>query len=84
MSRVLTSPLALTSDGNLLLGMTHTDGSLQPEALLERALASGSRVFIGIEVTPGEATYVRTFLHDGCCEAVATVAGQRARDQRRR
>lgn len=81
MSGVLDLPFALASDGTLLLGMTHTDGSLEPEALLKRALENGGRVFIGVELDGDEKGYVRTFVHDGFCEAAATVAGARAKSR---
>lgn len=77
MSVLLDSPFALTSSGELLLGMTHTDGPLTPEAVLARALESGSRVFIGIALTGAETQGVVTLASDTLDEAASYVAGAR-------
>lgn len=74
MRRLHDAALALSSDGSLLLNVTHTDGSLTPEACLERALSSGGRVFIGVELGRDEANRLRTFLHDGLDEAASRIA----------
>jgi len=63
----------------MFLNMIHTDGPLAPEQLLERAVVMRGRVFIGIELDRHEAKHVRTFLHDGCCEVAASIAGARQR-----
>jgi hypothetical protein len=39
MNKVVDTPFALTSDGTLLLNVTHTDGNVHSTALLERELA---------------------------------------------
>lgn len=77
MRRLHDAPFALSSDGSLLLGMTHTDGLLTPEAVLARALKSGSRVFIGIALTSAETRGVVTLASDTLDEAASYVAGAR-------
>jgi len=42
------APLALASDGSLLVNVYHWDGANDPQTLLRQAAASGRPVFIGV------------------------------------
>jgi hypothetical protein len=64
--------MALASDGTLLLNIAMTHGPDAPEALLERALARGGKVFIGVAL-PGR--HRARLLHD-IDDAALDVAGR--------
>ena len=77
MSRVHDAPLALTSDGTVLVNLAHFDGPRSPAALLRRALAQKGQVFIGVQLTEQEVDDVLERLRHGSAEAVAYVVGAR-------
>ena len=77
MSRVHDAPLALTSDGTVLVNVTHFDGPRSPAALLKRALAQKGKVFIGVVLSKEEVNDVLEQLRHGSAEAVAYVVGAR-------
>ncbi len=47
------APLAITSDGRLVINVTHLDGTTALIAAIERLVPSGIQVFVGL-VVPGE------------------------------
>ena len=80
--RIHRAPLALASDGTVVLNLSEFDGPRSLEAFLDKALAQKGAVFIGVELTPAEVRRVLARLDDGSQEAAAYVAGGRQRDQR--
>ncbi len=80
--KVHSAPLALTSDGTIVVNVTEYRGVLQPKELLEMALADEGSVFIGIELGTDEVDSLFDRLGHGVREAVALGLG--ARNKRRR
>ena len=77
--RVHRAPLALYSDGSLLLNLAEFDGARSPAALLERALEQEGAVFIGVQLSSAEVQRVLARLDDSYAEAAAYLAGGRQR-----
>ena len=72
--RLLDSPASLTSDGKLVVGATHVTGEqVDPEKALARALKSGRRIFIGVEISRAETAASMGKLDDVLAEIVATL-----------
>jgi hypothetical protein len=69
------APMALASDGSLLLNVAMTNGPTDPKSLLERALAQGSQVFIGVVATPSEVTITKKWMADSTVEIVGALWG---------
>lgn len=67
-------PVALTSGGKVVAGITHVVNELRdPKRALELALRLGRPVFIGVELTAVEADVARRRLDDALAEIVARV-----------
>ena len=75
--RIHRAPLALASDGTVVLNMSEFDGPRSLEAFLEQAMAQKGRVFVGVQMAPAEVRRVLARLDDGSQEAAAYVAGGR-------
>jgi len=72
--KVLDAPMALTTDGRLLAGATHVTGEeIDAQKALARALKTGRRVFIGLELSKGEAAVAMGRLDDALAEIVSLV-----------
>ena len=77
--RVHRAPLALASNGTVLLNLAEFDGARSPAALLKRALAQEGAVFIGVRLSGAEVQRVLARLDDNYAEAAAYLAGGRQR-----
>ena len=77
-------PFAVGSDGTIYVNVTHLRGQDDPEALLERALAQGGAVLIGVELDRAEVRQLLERLDEGAREAVAFVLGARLKEGGRR
>ena len=84
MSRVHYAPLALASDGSVLVNLAHFDGPHSTSALLALALKQPGAVFIGVVLTNDEVADVVARVSHGHAEAVAYVVGARQRKRRAR
>ena len=82
--RVLSAPLAFTLDGTMLLGLAYADQVRDAEELLRIALAERGAVFIGVALSPSEASDVVAGLENAGKEATAFVLGARRRRGHRR
>jgi len=71
------APLALASDGTVLVNLAEFDGPRSLEAFLEKAMVQKGAVFVGVQLTPAELRRVLSRVGDGCTEAAAYVAGAR-------
>lgn len=78
MSRSLVrDPLAITSDGTVLLNLAMFDVPKRIEKLVELAMAERGAVFIGIAVTRHEQQRLRVEFDDAALQAAYGVAGTR-------
>ncbi len=77
--RVHSAPLALASDGTLLINISHYIGIVEPEKLLEMAMADNGRTFIGVTLNPAEVQLVRERAEHGLTEAAAYALGARTK-----
>jgi hypothetical protein len=82
MKRLNKCPFALTSGGRVILNATELDGSHSLQEVLDVAREHGRVIFIGIELTPGEASAARERIRGACDEAAAHAAGRRQRLRR--
>jgi hypothetical protein len=85
MSKTLVrDPLAIGSDGTVLLNLLEVCGTSRPEELLQRALEQGGPVFIGVGLTQAEIDLARERLGHSAAEAAARLVAGRLRPRRRR
>jgi len=77
--RVHRAPLALTSDGTVLLNVAEFDGRRDLAELLRKARSTRGRVFIGVEVDGREVALIVEEAAGGAAEGVARVVGRRQR-----
>jgi hypothetical protein len=84
MSRVHHAPLALASDGTVLVNIAHFDGPHSTAALLALALKQPGPVFIGVVLSQEELEGALLRLSHGHAEAAAYVVGARQRRRRAR
>jgi hypothetical protein len=75
--RVSRAPLALTSDGVLLINLAVFDVTKRLEALLEAAFREPGEVFIGVPARPDEVTFILERAADSAYEAASVCAGRR-------
>jgi hypothetical protein len=76
------APLAIASDGSLLLNIAHASGPTDPRKLLERALAEGRAVFIGVTCPVTQQAVAKRWLDEAAAEMVGTIWGKRQRRRR--
>ena len=77
--RVHRAPLAVASDGTVLVNVTEFEGVKAPEELLEIAVRERGRVFVGVELEPKEVESILGRLEHCTAEAAAVVVGARQR-----
>jgi hypothetical protein len=84
MSRTIhQAAFAIASNGSLFVNVAHVDRRLSPAQLLQWALGQPGALFVGVQMSPAEATRVLNWCADPHDEAVAYVIGARVRRQRR-
>lgn len=77
-NKLIDAPLAVTSTGRVLGGVTHTTGEVaDARKALELALASGRRVFVGVALTKEETERAKNMLDDAAAEIVAKTYRER-------
>ena len=77
--KVCMAPMAVASDGALLINVAATYGPGDPQALLERALAEGRPVFIGVVLTAAKRRFTMKWLEDAAVEASLSIRVTRPR-----
>jgi hypothetical protein len=82
--KLVDAPMALASDGSLLINVAGSDGPKDTTSLIERAVALGGRVFVGVVATPIEVSATKQWLDVSISEVAATFWGERHRQARRR
>lgn len=77
------APLAIASDGTLLVNMHHWDGACDPQLLVDHAAELGGAVFIGIAVQPAEHRQALVQLDDAATSAAASLLARLVAKKRR-
>ena len=80
--RVHRAPLAVASDGTVLLNVTEFEGVKRPEELLKIALREEGRVLVGLELEPKEVKTILARLEHCTAEGAAVVVAARQRKRR--
>ena len=78
------APLAVTSDGVVLLNVAMFDVAKKLDVLLAAARRRGGDVFIGVVLSPSEITFVLAELHHAYRDASSWVVGGRQRRKKSR
>jgi hypothetical protein len=76
------APLALASDGTVLLNVAEFDEPKNIEDLVRTALKQRGVVFIGITANSSEVRFIMERIHDAAHEAACLSAGRRQRRAR--
>jgi hypothetical protein len=80
MSRTIhQAAFAIAANGSLLVNVAHVDRRMTSTQLLQWALRQPGKVFVGVQLSPAEATRVLNWCADLHDEAVAYVIGARQR-----
>ena len=69
------APLALTSDGALVLNAAEFQDDTKPETVLRVALATGLKVFIGILVPNGHRAWLARAIDDASADVAGRIGG---------
>jgi len=80
--RILAAPLAVTSDGRVLINLAGA-GPADPVKLVERALAEGGLVFVGVVLGRKEVAFALKHLDDSAAELASWIWGGRQRRGKR-
>jgi hypothetical protein len=72
----------IAADGSVLLNVAHLETSQDPKVLLDRAMAEGGELFIGVRLVPREAREALRLLDDRAAEAAGVIGGRRHRRRR--
>ena len=70
-ARLHSAPLAVASDGSVLVNAVEFDGEVDMAAVMERAIKQSGTVFIGVAVTPAEQRALCEFLAPTLHEVVS-------------
>jgi hypothetical protein len=81
-SKVSIAPLALASDGRMLLNVAVRTGPLDPSKLVERAVAEGGQIFIGVVLAKKEVAFALEATDDSTAELSSWIRGARQRRRR--
>lgn len=81
--RIHLAPVALTSDGSVIVNVAGFDVTRNPEALVELAKNERGRLFIGVELGREEVEGLLRHSQDGLVEGSARIIGGRQKRRRR-
>jgi hypothetical protein len=81
--RVCMASMAVTSDGHLLINVAASASPLDPPKLVERAVAEGGQIFVGIVLAPNEVASTLKALDDSTAEIAGWIWGARHRRRRK-
>jgi hypothetical protein len=73
------APMAIASDGTLLMNVAHATDVTDPRKLVDAAMVEGAPVFVGVTARPGEVATMLGRLNDAFAEVVALAFGARRR-----
>ena len=74
--RIYDAPMAVASDGTILINVAHVEDERDVAKLVERAAAEG-HVFIGVGLTARECSRIKKPIDDALAEIVACTWGRR-------
>ena len=74
--KVSMAPLAITSDGTLIINLTQFQNDVRAEALVARAVASGLPVFVGIVVPPAVQRASAKIIDDAAAEVAGRIGAK--------
>lgn len=77
--RPLRAPLAITSDGDVLLNLVELTGAPVIERVARELAGLDAPVFVGVRLTAGEIDAVLDRIDNALAEAVGRLVGQRRR-----
>lgn len=77
------APFALTTDGTLLVNVATLTNATDLESVVRAVQHETRAVFIGVVMSPQEATLAMARLDDAADEAAARIVGERRRSPRR-
>ena len=77
--RIVEAPLAIASDGTVLVNVGHSDGPSDPRAIFDRAFAGGDSIFIGVAVRPKELAFIKRGIDNHGAELASRILGGRQR-----
>jgi hypothetical protein len=80
--KVCEAPMAVASDGTLVVGAVHLYGNAPAEEMLQRAIKDGATVFIGVVLDGKERELAMNRMTEASGETAARVWGQRQRRRR--
>ncbi len=75
--------MAVTSAGEVLINVAATAGPLDPAKLVERAVAEGGQVFVGLVLAPKEVASALKAIDDATAEISSWLWGARQRRRRK-
>jgi hypothetical protein len=81
-SKVSTAPMAVASDGALIITVAASTGPRDPMKLVERAVAERGQVFVGIVLSRKEVAFAMKALDDSSAEISSWIFGGRHRRRR--
>ena len=81
--KLLDPPMAITSDGQPLLNITHLDEAADPVAVVGRLLAEGHAVFIGVAVPARYRKRLAKDIEGAAAEIVCRIGGRLGRPTKR-
>jgi hypothetical protein len=81
--RVVKAPMAVASDGSILINVAASAGPHDTVKLVERAVAEGCPIFAGVTVSAQERRLVLTHLDDATAEIASWIFGGRHRHRRK-
>lgn len=80
--RIHLAPVALASDGTVIVNVAMFDVARRPELLLRLALREPGRVFVGVEMTRSEVERLLEHAQHGVAEGTARQVGSRQKQTR--
>lgn len=78
------APLAITSDGMVLVNLAMFDTAKELAVLLAAARRQEGEVFIGVVLSPGETAFVLNELRHASRDATSRLVGRRQRKENKR
>jgi hypothetical protein len=82
-AKLLDTPMAITSDGQPLLNITHMEEASDPVGVVERLLDEGHTLFIGVAVPARYRRRLAKDIEGAAAEIVCRIGGRLGRPTKR-